>query len=131
MTVAINGVKIDGLRSMTELSGLQTELDTVQQRQDGNTIVKKLPGRTKAGTLVLTRAMTNDDSLREWHKNVVSGRKDRRSVDITLYSEDGRPLRTYHFMNCWPIRYSPGNLGRTSGVGKEKIELTYESVRVQ
>jgi phage tail-like protein len=116
-TVAIDGVQVRGLRSVTELTGMQEKSDL---------------GRQESGTLVLARAATNDESLREWHKNVVEGRKDRRSVDITFYNEQNQPVRTYHFTNCWPIRYSgPGEGAQRSGTPVEKIELTYESVQVK
>lgn len=132
MSVAINGVALQGPFKVTGLTSLQ-QADLVQQRENGpQNAVKTLPGRQKSNTLVLTRAVTPDESLREWHKSVVKGRNDRRSVDITVYNGQDQPLRTYHFTKCWPVRYSgPDSSVQKSGMGTEKIELTYESVQVK
>ena len=137
MTVTVNGTPIEGVR---EISGLESvsQVESAEQgsgaasRTMSTGTVKQLPGPGQKHTFTLTVALTPNDFLREWHKNVASGRQDHRSVDITFHDAEGRPVRKYHFTNCWPIRYSgPTSVQRDSGAATEKIKLTYESVQVQ
>ena len=54
------GLEIDGvqIKPITEVSGLKMEQDVIELKQngpDGKYVIKKLPGRRKAGEVTLTR----------------------------------------------------------------------------
>ena len=137
MTVTINGTPIQGVRNVRGLESA-SQVESAEQGSGAGSrtmptgTLKQLPTPGQTHRLVLTVAVTQNDVLREWHKNVASGRQDHRSVDITVYDAQGRPVRKYHFTDCWPTRISrPMNTQQDSGAGAEKIELAYESVQVQ
>jgi hypothetical protein len=49
----------------------------------------------------------------------------------SLFNNAGQPIRTVNLKNCWPIKYErPFEAQQKTGIAKEKIELTYESVQV-
>ncbi|HKR27137.1 MAG TPA: phage tail protein [Acidobacteriaceae bacterium] len=139
IAVSISGVPIDGVRSV---SGLES-IDKVESMEEGSgaanrtrpagtVMPKQMPGHAQAHTFVLSRAVTQNDALHQWHERVAHGTNDRRSVDITFDDAEGRPLRKYHFTKCWPSRYSRADEAqRQSGLDLEKIEVTCESVQVQ
>jgi phage tail-like protein len=65
------GLEFDGvvIKQIAEVSGLKIGQDVVEFKQDtdsGKFIVKKLPGRPKAGEVTLTRGLTHDSSFEDW-----------------------------------------------------------------
>ena len=68
------GLEIDGLqiKAITEVSGLKMEQDVIELKQngpDGKYLIKKLPGKWKAGEVTLTRPLTDDQSFEKWVKD--------------------------------------------------------------
>lgn len=62
------GLEFDGvvIKQITEVSGLKIDQDVVEFKQDidsGKLVIKKLPGRPKAGEVTLTRGLTGDNSV--------------------------------------------------------------------
>ena len=72
-----DGVMITAIQ---EVSGLKMEQDVIELKQntpDGKYMIKKLPGRQKAGEVTLTRGLTADNSFEKW-------------VEIVAVRQDGR-----------------------------------------
>src|SRR5215204_3645683 len=64
-SLEIDGVQIAGI---TEVSGLALEQDVIEIKEtaaDGTVIIRKLPGRPKAGEVTLIRRLTARAELRE------------------------------------------------------------------
>lgn len=130
VSVSINGVVLPGVRKVSGMNALE---DSLIQRETGRTGSNGLvnASTSKPGTIVITRDWTNSTELQQWHKNVKAGKLDRRSVSITVFNNADQPGRTVTLKNCWPTKYErPFAVQQKTGIAKEKIELTYESVQV-
>ena len=112
------GLEVDGvvIKQISEVSGLKMEQDVIELKQntpDGKYMIKKLPGRPKAGEITLTRGLTGDQSFEK-------------------YDYEGLPLKRYKLTNAWPksLEISSLKAGDTS-VLTEKLVVTYEQMEVE
>src|SRR5436309_442487 len=103
------GFEIDGIqiKSITEVSGLKMEQDVIELKEngpDGKYVIKKLPGRWKAGEVTLTRGLTDDQSFEKWVKDSQFGKMgdSRKGGAIIVYDYEGNPLKRYTLTNAWP-----------------------------
>ena len=96
------------ITAIQEVSGVKMEQDVIELKQntpDGKYIIKKLPGRQKAGEVTLTRGLTADNSFEKWVENVAvrqdgrgpQGRR-RSSSSTTRATRSSATMMT----NCWP-----------------------------
>ena len=68
------GLEFDSvvIKQIQEITGLKKEQDVIEMKSntnDGKYMIKKLPGRWKAGEVTLTRGLTSDNSFEQWIKN--------------------------------------------------------------
>lgn len=133
------GLEIDGvaIKQITEVSGLKLEQDVIELKQntaDGKYVIKKLPGRFKAGEVTLTRGLTADNSFEKWVKDSRFGKMSdaRKGGAIIVYDYEGQPIKRYKLTNAWPKSLEIGTLkaGDTS-VLTEKLVITYEALEVE
>jgi phage tail-like protein len=133
------GLEIDGvqIKQISEVSGLKMEQDVIELKQntvDGKYVIKKLPGRPKAGEVTLTRGLTDDNSFEKWVKDAHFGKmaSARKGGAIIVYDYEGTALKRYKLTNAWPKSLEIGSLkaGDTS-VLTEKLVVTYESLSVE
>ena len=131
------GLEFDGItiKSITEVSGLKMEQDVVELKQngpDGKYVIKKLPGRWKAGECTLTRGLTADNSFEKWVKSAHFGKMTdaRKGGAIIVYDYEGSAIKHYKLTAAWPKSLELGTLkaGDTSVV-TEKLVLTYEELQ--
>ncbi len=130
------GLEFQGvqIKSITEVSGLKMEQDVIELKEngpDGKYIIKKLPGRWKAGEVTLTRGLTSDNSFEKWVKDSQFGKMAdvRKGGAIIVYDYEGEAVKRYNFTNAWPksLEISSLKAGDTS-VLTEKLVLTYEKL---
>jgi len=133
------GLEVDGvvIKQINEVSGLKMEQDVIELKQntaDGKYVVKKLPGRPKAGEITLTRGLTGDNSFEKWIKDAHFGKMvdARKGGAIIVYDYEGNALKRYKLTNAWPRSLEVGSLkaGDTS-VLTEKLVVTYEQMDVE
>ncbi|RLK58267.1 MULTISPECIES: phage tail protein [Actinokineospora] len=133
------GLEVDGIqiKSINEVSGLKMEQDVIELKQntaDGKYVIKKLPGRPKAGEVTLTRGLTGDTSFEKWVKDAHFGKMAdaRKGGAIIVYDYEGQPIKRYKLTNAWPKTLEIGSLkaGDTS-VLTEKLVVTYEQMEVE
>jgi phage tail-like protein len=133
------GLDIDGvvIKQISEVSGLKLEQDVIELKQntnDGKYMIKKLPGRPKAGEVTLTRGLTADQSFEKWIKDARFGKMpaSRKNGAIIVFDFEGAPIKRYKMMNAWPKSLEIGTLkaGDTS-VLTEKLVITYEQLEVE
>lgn len=133
------GLEIDGIviKQISECSGLKMEQDVVELKQntnDGKYMIKKLPGRPKAGEITLTRGLTADQSFQNWAKDAQFGKmsKARKGGAIIVYDFEGAAIKRYKLTNAWPKSLEIGTLkaGDTS-VLTEKLVITHEGCEVE
>jgi len=133
------GLEVDGImiKQISEVSGLKMEQDVIELKQntaDGKYIIKKLPGRPKAGEVTLTRGLTGDTSFEKWVKDAHFGKMTdaRKGGAIIVFDYEGVAIKRYKLTNAWPKSLEIGSLkaGDTS-VLTEKIVITYEIMEVE
>jgi phage tail-like protein len=133
------GIEIDGIviKQITEVTGLKMEQDVIELKQntsDGKYLIKKLPGRRKAGEVTLTRGLTSDTSFEKWAQASHAGDMGnaRKGGAIIVYDYEGNAIKRYKLTNAWVKSLEVGSLkaGDTS-VLTEKIVVTYEEMDVE
>ena len=133
------GLEFDGvvIKQIQEVSGLKLEQDVIELKentQDGKYIIKKLPGRPKAGEVSLTRGLSANNSFEKWIQNSQVGKmKDaRKGGAVIVYDFEGTPIKRYKLVNAWASSLEIGSLkaGDTS-VLTEKLTVTYEQIEVE
>jgi len=133
------GLEVDGvvIKQINEVTGLKMEQDVIELKQntnDGKYVIKKLPGRPKAGEVTLTRGLTGDNSFEKWVQAAQFGKMAdaRKGGAIIVYDYEGSPIKRYKLTNAWPKSLEIGALkaGDTS-VLTEKIVITYERMEVE
>ena len=119
-----------------QVSGLTIEQDVIELKEDtpdGELVVRKLPGRPKAGEVTLTRGLTADKGFEKWIKDFRSDQTgaSRRNASIVIYDYEGTPIKTYTLTNAWPrsLTISALKAGDTS-VLTEKLVVAYETLEV-
>lgn len=130
------GLEIDGvqIKQIQEVSGLKMEQDVIELKQDsddGKYVIKKMPGRPKAGEVTLIRGLTEDTTFEKWTKDTRSGKMGdaRKGGAIIVFDYEGNPLKRYKLTNAWPKSLEIATLkaGDTS-VLIEKLVVAYESM---
>jgi phage tail-like protein len=131
------GLEVDGIqiKQISEVSGLKMEQDVIEIKQnsasDGKYVIKKAPGRFKAGEVTFTRGLTDDNSFEQWVKDSRFGKMEsaRKNGSVVIYDYEGKPLKRYTIKNCWPKSLEIGTLkaGDTSML-TEKLVVTYEEL---
>lgn len=133
------GLEVDGIviKQISEVTGLKMEQDVIELKQntsDGKYVIKKLPGRMKAGEVVLTRGLTDDNSFEKWVKDSRFGKMTsaRKNAVVIVYDYEGGAIKRYTITRAWPKSLEIGALkaGDTS-VLTEKITITYEEMEVE
>jgi phage tail-like protein len=127
-SLEMEGVQIAGI---AEISGVALEHEVIEAKEttaDGTVVIRKLPGRPKAGEVTLTRGLTADQSFENWVKALRSDPTTaRKTGSIIVFNSEGARLRRYRLVNAWPKSLEIGMLkaGDTS-VLTEKLTLIYE-----
>src|SRR4029450_3928512 len=133
------GLEVDGIviKQISEVSGLKMEQDVIELKHntaDGKYVVKKLPGRPKAGEVTLTRGLTGDNSFEKWVQDSHFGKMSdaRKGGAIIVFDFEGAAIKRYKLTNAWRKTLEIGSLkaGDTS-VLTEKLTLTHEGCEVE
>lgn len=125
-------VELDGITRGTfqEVSGLDATTEPIEYREGGqNTTVRKLPGLTKYGNIVLKRGVTSDTELYDWHRQTVLGSIDRRNGSIIVLDRQGGEVARWNFRDAWPTKYDIPDFNATGNeVAIETLEIVHEGV---
>src|SRR5262245_16828142 len=99
-------VEIDGITQagFSECTGFEMSTDPIEYREGGdNTTVRKLPGATKYGNIVLKWGLTDSKELYNWYRDVVNGKIQRRTGSIIIYDIDKTTEKArWNFIKGWP-----------------------------
>ncbi len=127
-------VEIDGITraAFHEVSGFDSTIDVIEHREGGDNLTpRKLPGMTKHSNIVLKRGITDDAELYLWHRNVVTGRVDRRNGSIVLLDRQGQERVRWNFVNAWPAKWDgPDFNAEGNDIAIETLELAHEGVEL-
>ena len=121
-------LEIDGVDAgqFTAVDGLSIEQEVIEYTDDDGQLVRKRPGRTKYGDIVLTRPYSpEDDVLRAWAREINLGRDVRKDVTITFFTRDGDVLKKFTCYGAFPASWK-----MPKGEGKPGAPTTEEVVIV-
>jgi phage tail-like protein len=122
-------VEIDGLieAGFSECSGLQVETELEEVREGGvNEFIHRLPKASKHVNLSLKHGITASDVLWNWQKDVVSGKVQRKTVNVLLLDMQGQETWRWSFQNAYPVKWvGPELKADGSAVAIETIELAH------
>ncbi|GAA3812838.1 hypothetical protein GCM10022226_36900 [Sphaerisporangium flaviroseum] len=125
-------VEIEGLLlgGCSEVSGLESRVETEDYREGGvNGYVHRLPGVTSHSNLVLTRGLTANSVMWNWHYNAVRGVIHRKNGTIMLLDARQTPVMWWNFRNALPVRWTgPTFDARGDQVAFESLELAHEGL---
>jgi phage tail-like protein len=133
--------EVDGVRvgAFTEVSGLQVEVEKVEEIQEGghNEFVHRFPGRLKWSNVVLKRG-TTDNALFDWFKKTSGegfegnrGRLERTTAALGMVDGKGQPIRAWVFFDAFPVKWSGPKFAATSSeVATEELEVAHHGFRV-
>lgn len=117
----------------SDVSGLSTEM-TVAEYRNGNertNYVHKVPGLHKTGDVTLKRGIISSTDLWAWLTQIrTSGPIAKRSIVITLLSEEGDSVQAWKLLGAMPLKYTGPTLSAKGGgdVAMEELVLSCELV---
>lgn len=124
-------VQIDGINQagFSEVTGLETRVEAIDYREGGDHVIRKLPGLRKFGNITLKRGVTKNHELQDWHKNILQGQLDRRSVVIILLDDALQEVVRWVVSEAWPVKWEGPDLNaKSSEVAIEELELCCEGI---
>src|ERR1700761_2155811 len=129
--VEISGLIVAGF---SEVSGLQVEIEVQEYREGGlNEYTHKRAGPVKyPSNLTLKKGITDSTELWSWYRDVMSGKIQRKPVDIVLMNSAGEEWRRWKLQNAYPVKWTgPDMKAATSEIAVETLELAHEGLLPQ
>jgi phage tail-like protein len=128
-------VEIDGVieAGFSECSGLQVETEVEEVREGGvNHYIHKLPKESKHVNLTLKHGITASGTFWNWHKDVVNGKVQRKTVSVLLMDVLGQETWRWSFQHAFPVKWvGPELKADGSTVAFETIELVHHGFDAQ
>jgi phage tail-like protein len=130
-------VKIgDSELACQEVSGLDTEYDVVEYRNDNSPSfsVNKMPGLKKTSDVTIKKGVFKGDSkLYDYFKEVQMNLIERKTVIISLIDSDHKtPLFVWTLTNAFPKKITGASLNaKTSDAAIEEIVLAHEGLTME
>ncbi len=130
--VEIEGITADSasvVGGFTEVSGISSRSDVIEFRVGNSRSPIKVPGRPRAGNIVLKKGVAAGDQLHRWREAIEKGKHDTRSGSIILLDHEMNEKTRWNFYEAWPCRYEGPSLdaaGETLAV--ETLELCVERI---
>jgi len=127
-------VEIDGISAaaFSEVEIGESTTDVIEYREGTDpTHVRKLPGLTRFGDVVLRRGVTTSLELAQWHRQVVAGQggASRRNVVIVVEDATGADLLRFVVSDAWPTKFGPIRLAAGGNeILIETLELANEGI---
>ena len=129
--VEISGLIVAGF---SEVSGLQAEIEVQEYREGGlNEYTHKRAGPVKyPSNLTLKKGITDSSELWSWYRDVMSGKIQRKPVDVVLMNSAGEEWRRWKLQNAYPVKWTgPDMKAATSEIAVETLELAHEGLLPQ
>ena len=125
--VSLPGINIGRFR---ECTGISVEIETKDYMEGGsNDFVHKLPTRVKYPNVVLKRGVTHEDALLKWFWDSRQSVQ-RKEMTISLLGPGAKPVRSWAFMNAYPIKWVGPNLNAGSNqIATETLEVVHNGLK--
>lgn len=118
--------------SFKEVSGISVEMDTEEIAEGGNNRFKhRVPTTAKFSNLVLKRGLvTGSSELLNWCQETIQGglveTVTPKNIIVDLLDEEGEPLKSWNFVNAWPVKWSVSDLNSMNNeIVIESMEFVY------
>jgi phage tail-like protein len=127
-------VEIDGIAaaSFSEVEIGATTTDAIEYREGTDpTQLRKVPGLTRFGNVVLRRGVTTSLELVQWQRQVGDGQigAGRRNVVVVVEDETGADVLRFVVSNAWPVKIGVSRLDAASAeILIESVELANEGI---
>lgn len=125
-------LEIEGavLGRFKSIEGLGAEIEVIEFRDGGDDgVIRKLPGRTTYGDIVLKRGYTATDDLWKWMEEIIEGEFVRKNGSIRVTSSRGGEVARFNLFNAWPVKYRLSLEQRKgSEIAIEELVLTVEGI---
>jgi phage tail-like protein len=125
----IQGKKV---QLFTSVGGLDATVEVVRERlQDakGADVYVALPAQITYGDLTLSRKISDDLEIYNWHKEVLDGKieKARTACSVVLFGQDGKETLRWNLTEAWPSKVSYSEMDATAGATvNEELTIVYE-----
>jgi len=126
--VEVAGLVVGGFR---EVTGLSSSIDLHEYEEGGvNGYLHKIPGKTRYENLVLSRGMTELDTLYGWYDDVCHGVIKRRDISIMLLDQRRIPVMWWTIHSAIPVKWNGPSFDATrdAEVAVETIELVHKGI---
>ncbi len=129
-------LEIDGavLGRFAKVDGLGAEIEVLEFREGGEGgTIRKIPGRTTYGDIVLKRGYTANNDLWNWIQEIIDGDFVTKNGSIRIISKRGRAtVANFAILNAWPSKYRLGT-GKAHGkrIAIEELTLTVERIELR
>jgi phage tail-like protein len=122
-------------KGIMEISGLKQDFDMIEvktQTADGKYVLNKIVGRPKAGTVTITRALTEDTHFADWIKEAGEGKLPRTNGSVIVYDTMLTPIMRYSLIDCQPATLEIGTLkAADTNVTTEKLTLHHIGIQIE
>jgi phage tail-like protein len=129
--VEIHGLVVGGFR---EVKGLESHVEVKEYAEGGlNGHIHKIPGETRYPSLVLSRGMTDVDTMWSWYDSVSRGVITRRNATLMLLDAKRMPVMWWDIRDALPVKWTGPSFDatRSSEVAIESIELVHRGITKQ
>jgi phage tail-like protein len=131
-------VELDGLTraGFKTCSGLDTTIAVTPYREGTEKVLNQraLPGLVTFSNITLTRGITMDRALFDWHDQIVQGTpiaNVRKSISIMLLDNQTNVKIRWDLINAWPSKWSgPSFDAGSEAIGIETLEIAHEGCSV-
>jgi phage tail-like protein len=112
----------------TDCSGLGIIVQVIKDREGGNQVVPRIPGRVEDAPVTLRNGLASTLEVWGWLMDAVSGKVKRKIVSILLLDAAGSEVRRWDLINAWPTEWRGTPLDTPKQeIAIETLTLGYET----
>ena len=125
--IEINGTRVGGF---SEVTGLEVRTEVDEYREGGvNDYVHKIAKETRYPNLTLKRGITDATEFWDWHRQIVEGDIERKTITVVLLDSLGAEKWRWVFRDAYPVKWNGTDLSATGNtVLVESIELAHHGL---
>ena len=128
-TVAIDGRQDPAIFAF---EGGLSIFDIIEYKDGDDGTQHTRPGRSKPGQITITKDWSNTSEWYAWHKAVLDGKVDRRSVSVIFHNDAGEEAGRMLLLNAYPTDYQgPSDRAKTSAHATEKMDIAWETTELK
>ena len=129
-SLEIDGVDLGFFSKVDGISYSVERIRSMETNAEGKRVEYASPGRVSFGDITLTRILTDDNALLDWHKTVnEDGDTGRKSGSIVMYDRAGGETGRWNFEGAWVAGWSTGGLdASTDGFVDETVIMSVDRI---